>query len=73
LDGVDDAGGDDATTPKVFTDVEPISDGSIHLEFTAPDSFLNAVEILPGTAHRPLPVRILSGRNAAYRDSSGNL
>jgi hypothetical protein len=73
LDVVDDAGGDNAATTKVFTDVEPTSDGSIHLDFTAPDSFLNAVEILPGIAHRPLPVRILSGRNAPYRDSSGNL
>ncbi len=73
LDVVDDAGGDDAATTKVFTDVEPTTDGSIHLDFTAPDSFLNALEILPGIPHRPLPVRILAGRNAPYRDSSGNL
>jgi Malectin domain len=73
LDVVDDAGSNNSATTKVFTDIEPTSDGNIHLDFTAPDSFLNAVEILPGIAHRPLPVRILAGRNAPYRDSSGNL
>jgi hypothetical protein len=72
LDVVDDAGGGDAATTKVFTDVEPISDGNIHLDFISPDSFLNAVEIVPGVAHRALPVRIIAGRNAPYRDSAGN-
>ena len=73
IDVVDDAGGDNVATAKVFTDVEPKSDGDIHLDFTTPDSFLNAVEIVPGVAHRALPIRIIAGRSAPYRDSAGNL
>jgi hypothetical protein len=52
---VDDAGGDDIATTKVFTDVAPASDGNIHVDFTTPDAFVNAIEILQGTPHRMLP------------------
>ena len=38
LDVVDDAGGDDIATTKVFTDVAPASDGSIHLDFTTSEA-----------------------------------
>jgi hypothetical protein len=71
LDVVDDAGGDDIATAKIITDVSPESDGTIHLDFNAPEGFLNAVEILPGLAHRMLPVRIITG-HTAYKDSAGN-
>ncbi len=71
VDVVDDAGGDDIATTKVFTDVQPESDGAIHLEFTGPESFLNAVEILPGTPQRMLPVRITTAP-VLYGDSKGN-
>ena len=71
LDIVDDAGGNDIATTKVFTDVQPQSDGTIHLDFNTPDSFLNAVEILPGTPHRMLPVRVTTAP-ALYGDSKGN-
>jgi Malectin domain len=70
LDVVDDAGGDDIATVKVFTDVKPQSDGAIHLDFSTADSFLNAVEILPGIPHRMLPIRIMAGPSL-YRDSKG--
>jgi hypothetical protein len=73
LDVVDDAGEGDTATTKVHTDVESQADGSIHLDFTTPDSFLNAVEILPGNPQHMLPVRILAGRTSAYRDPSGAL
>jgi hypothetical protein len=72
LDVTDDAAGDDTATTKVYTDVEPRSDGMIHINFTTPESFLNAIEILPGTPHRMLPTRIAVG-HSAYRDSAGNL
>jgi len=72
LDVVDDAGGDDVATTKVFTDVAPTSDGMIHLDFTTPEAFVNAVEILPGTPHGMLPVRIVVG-HSPYRDSRGNV
>jgi Malectin domain len=71
LDVVDDAGGDDIATTKVFIDVKPQDDGAIHLDFTTSDSFLNAIEILPSIPHRMLPVRIVSGPSL-YRDSNGN-
>jgi hypothetical protein len=72
LDVADDAGGDDIATTKVFTDVVPASDGNIHVAFTTPEAFVNAIEILPGTPRRMLPVRIVVGR-FPYTDSSGNV
>jgi hypothetical protein len=72
LDVADDAGGDDIATTKVFTDVKPESDGAIHVDFNGPDSFLNAIEILPGIPHGIVPVRIVAGPYL-YRDSSGNV
>jgi hypothetical protein len=72
LDVVDDAGGDDIATTRVLTDVAPTDDGTIHLDFTSPDAFVNAIEILPGTLHRALPVRIIVGHNS-YRDANGNI
>jgi hypothetical protein len=72
LDVVDDAGGDDIATTKVFPDVSPANDGTIHLDFTTSESFVNAVEILPGTPNRVLPVRIVVG-HSPYRDSNGNV
>jgi len=71
FDVVDDAAGEDIATTKVFTDVSPGPDGTIHVNFSSPESFLNAVEILPGTLHRMLPVRIVVG-HSAYHDSKGN-
>jgi hypothetical protein len=71
FDVVDDAAGGDIATTKVFTDVSPGADGTIRLNFTTPESFLNALEILPSTPHRMLPVRIVAG-HSSYRDSKGN-
>lgn len=72
LDVMDDADGDDVATTKIYTDVRPGNDGRIHVDFTAPDSFVNAIEISPGSPHRMLPVRIVVG-NAPYHDAEGNL
>jgi hypothetical protein len=71
LDVVDDAGGNDIATTKVVTDVTPASDGTIHLDFATPESFVNAVEILPSTPHHMLPIRIVVG-HSPYRDSNSN-
>ncbi len=73
LDVVDDAGADDTATAKILTGVHPENDGAIHLDFTAPHSFVNAVEILPAPSQRPLPIFILAGRDAPYRDLEGRL
>lgn len=72
LDVVDDAGGNDIATTKIFVDVAPESDGKIHLNFTTPESFLNAVEILPDAPQRMLPIRIIAGPSL-YGDSNGNV
>jgi hypothetical protein len=72
LDVVDDAGGNDIAITKVFLDVVPQNDGMIHLDFTTPESFLNAVEILPSVPHRMLPIRITAGPSL-YGDSNGNV
>ena len=71
FDAVDDAAGGDIATTKVYTDVTPGADGNIRINFITPESFVNAVEILPGTPHKMLPVRIVVG-NSSYRDSKGN-
>jgi len=71
LDVVDDAGGDDIATAKVFTDVVPASDGTIHVDFVTPEAFVNAIEILQGSPHRMVPVRIVAG-HFPYTDSDGN-
>ena len=72
LDVVDDAGGDDIATTKIFADVAPAGDGAIHVNFATPEAFANAIEIVQGSPHRMLPVRIVVG-HSSYRDSSGNL
>ena len=72
LDVADDTGGDDIATTKIYTDVEPAKDGAIHISFTTPDSFVNAIEILPGIPHAMVPGRIVAGY-ASYRDQEGNL
>jgi hypothetical protein len=72
LDVADDAGGDDIATTKVLADVAPDNDGSIHLDFSTPESFLNAVEIIPTYSHQVLPMRIVVGHRP-YRDSRGNV
>lgn len=72
LDVVDDAGGNDIATTKVFTDVAPASDGTVHVDFANSEAFVNAIEILQGAPHRMLPVRIVVG-HSPYRDSNGNV
>jgi hypothetical protein len=72
LDVVFDAAGDNIETEKILTDVHPEQDGKIHIDSTSVDSYLNAVEIVPGTANRMLPLRIYTG-HTPYRDSGGNL
>jgi hypothetical protein len=72
LDLVDDAGGNDISTTKVYVDIEPEKDGAIHVDFNNPEAFLNAIEILPGVAHRSIPIRMVVG-HSSYRDSHGNV
>jgi hypothetical protein len=70
LDVVDDAGAPDTATQRTFIDIEAPKDGAILIESITDDSFLNAIEVMPGTPGRPLPLRILAGR-ATLRDREG--
>jgi malectin (di-glucose binding ER protein) len=72
LDVVSDAGGGQTATMKVHPDLQPLADGAIHLDFLSDDSFLNALEVLPGQPGRMLPLRLLAGR-AVYQDQGGHL
>jgi len=72
LDVVDDAGGDDIATTKIFAGIAPANDGNIHVDFTSPESFVNAIEILPAPSHAMLPARIVVG-HSPYLDSNGNI
>ena len=71
LDVVDDAAGDDIAIVKVFPGIQPEADGTIHIDFTSPQSFLNALEIVPAPKD-VVPVRIVTG-HSVYRDSQGNV
>ncbi len=73
VDIVSDAGGANVATAKVYKDLSPAEDGFLHLMFQgAGPSFLNALEILPGTRGKMLPIR-LSTKDAIYRDHLGQV
>jgi hypothetical protein len=73
LDVASDADGVNTATVKIFKNVSPAKDGILHLTFqgTGP-SFVNALEVLPGTPGKMLPVR-LTARDAIYRDHLGQI
>ncbi len=60
VDVVDEAGGNRIATSTVVTGVAPENDGAIHVDLTSEVSLLNAVEILPATSAKLLPVRIVA-------------
>jgi hypothetical protein len=73
LDVASDAGGINAATIKIFTDISPAEDGFLHLMFqgTGP-SFLNALEVIPSTKGKMLPIR-LTAMDTPFRDHLGRL
>ena len=74
LDVASDAGGANTATVKIFKDISPAKDGLLHLAFqgAGPAGFVNALEILPGTAGKMLPVR-LTMQDSPYRDHLGQI
>jgi hypothetical protein len=72
LDVVDEAGGDNIVIGKVYAGIHPMSDGTIHLDFTSDGSFLNAAEIVPAESDGGAPTRMLAGP-AAFHDDQGNI
>ena len=68
-----DALGDNIADERVFRDISPAADGILHLSFAHALGvpLLNALEIVPGTPHRQLPIRIATQRTA-FIDHDGN-
>lgn len=58
---------------RIFRDISPDSDGFLHLAFGSERGTpaLNAIEVLPGTAHRQLPIRLVA-QPRSFTDQSGN-
>jgi hypothetical protein len=67
-----DAMGANIADERIFRDVSPGSDGFLHLYFDSERSTasLSAMEILPGTAHRQLPIRLVM-QPESFTDHSG--
>jgi hypothetical protein len=59
---------------RAFRDIRPATDGLVHLSFqaVAGPAFVNAIELLPGTPGRAVPIRIRAG-NSSFTDHSGNV
>jgi len=71
LDIVDEAGGGDIVVGKVYAGIHPMSDGTIHLDFTSEGSFVNAAEFTPSESESGLPIRMLAGPTV-FHDGQGN-
>jgi hypothetical protein len=69
-----DAMGENIADERVFRDVSPAADGMLHISFAsergAPQ--VNAIELLPGIAHKQLPIRLVMQRTS-FTDHSGQL
>jgi hypothetical protein len=67
-----DALGANNADERIFRDISPASNGILHLGFTSElsPSTLSAIEILPGTPHRQLPIRQVT-QPRAFTDHSG--
>jgi len=67
-----DALGENIADERIFRDVSPGSDGMLHVSFAtergAPQ--LNALEVLPGIAHKQLPIRMVMQRTP-FTDHNG--
>jgi hypothetical protein len=73
FDIVSDAGANTADV-RVFRDIAPDRDGHLHLEFNGSLGLpmINAIELVPGLAHRLRPIRMVA-QNSFFEDQSGNL
>jgi len=74
IDIASDAGGINTATMKVFRDVSPGKDGFVRIMMQGADgkSFLNALEIVPGTPGKMNPIRMITG-DTAFRDHAGQV
>jgi Malectin domain len=68
-----DAGASRTADVKVFLNLQPASDGKLHLEFSGDEgrqALLSAIEILPGVHGRMRPLRILARQSPYYSNDS---
>jgi hypothetical protein len=67
-----DALGANIADERIFRDVSPANNGFLHLGFNSEraPATLNAIEILPGTAHRQLPIRLVM-QPRSFTDHNG--
>jgi hypothetical protein len=74
FDIVSDAGGSDIADLKIFKDISPAADGTLHLHFQGEraGALLNAIEILPATEGRSWPIRIVA-QESLYGDRQGRV
>jgi len=74
FDVISDAAGYNTADVKVFKDIEPAADGSLHLQFISRKAFafVNAIEIVPGERGRLRPIRMLA-RESGYTDTLGRV
>ncbi len=74
LDIVSDAGGPQIADVRVFKDMQPAPDGSLHLGFHArrEQPLINAIEIEPAPLHKINPIRIVTQANSVT-DSKGQV
>jgi hypothetical protein len=73
FDLVTDAGASRTADVKVFPDVAPAKDGKLHLQFVGErgtQAAVSAIEVVPGTRGRMLPVRILTRQTPFYSNDS---
>ncbi len=69
-----DAMGYNVADERVFRDISPASDGMVHISFTNENAVpeVSAIEVLPGTPHKQLPIRLVM-QATPYTDHLGQV
>lgn len=72
FDIVSDAMGRNVADERVFRDITPASDGKLHLHISTVvgTPSLSAIEIVPGTPHKQIPIRLVT-QPTPYTDRNG--
>lgn len=74
FDPLSDAGGPRIADERIFKDVRPAGDGKIHVSFESQrgEPMLSALELMPMSSRRQLPIRLVTQTNS-YTDRSGQI
>src|SRR6201996_3078286 len=74
FDPLSDAGGPRIADERVFKDIQPLSDGKVHLSFESQrgQPMLNAVALVPMASNKQAPVRLITQTNS-YTDHLGQI